>query len=327
MKSGAETKTIIAAGETLQALTPTRIAAAFYPDTAAIETQRALAEILDCSTTTVSNSLKTLSKLPVPIVSKDRSKYTVTPKGETILGLLSQTTKSLGVDLYSVEWDSETDMSELADCLDPLHTSSSPLMFFVLYSIGCRSSVGEQLNLLHAPKQIQKSDIERDVEKQKAATNKQIWYRLDRLDSAGSIEFEGDVITLTKKGEAQLRLFEQVLRSLEHQHSETQQPSRTTESTDEPHTPPIPQHSSQTSVHGNEIVVSLDGDSEAATLAPAYCVDGQPLLSLSSSETLEELAQKISDLGHEIDATQTLELQWTLRTDPSRDSRSRQQKH
>ncbi len=306
-------ETIVSAGKILQSLTPNRLATAFFPDSD-IETQRELASILDCSPTTVSNHLKTLSKLPIPIVVKDGSNYEITPEGRKILALLSETTETFGVDLYNIDWDDESDISAVSECLDPLHTSSSPLIFFVLYSIGCRSSVGTQFNLLYSSKKLKKSDIVADVEQYQTVTSKQVWYRLDQFDTAGSIKFAGQEITLTDKGEEQIRLFEQILKFVKR-HSEISR-----ETTD----PPAESSIADISQSAHEecqtgIVVNLDGDSTAASLNPAYCVDDEPMLTLSSSMTVEELAQKVGILGQELGADQTLDLQWTLQTDQQSD--------
>jgi hypothetical protein len=307
------TKIIAAAGEILQTLTPMRLATLHYYTSDAIETQREIATLLDCTPSAITMYLKALANLPVPILTQEGTTYRLTEQGDEIIGALCGRTNISKAGLESINWQEETAMDQVAASLAPLHSSRGPLLFFVLHSLGVRTSVSDQIDLLNAPESIQVASIVADVEDRQAergesVERQQVRTRLSNLAEAESLTISSQSVTLTEKGQDQARLFERIIRIVEESHANESSTERT-----EPESDPR-NHATQGPSLDEGMIVSFDTDANGPTIVPAYCQqsDGDTVLRLTDSMTIDEFVESAARLRDEYDGDVELELNWTV---------------
>lgn len=297
-----ETTTICEAGEIIRTLTPPRLAT-LSELKQGHETQLEVASALDRSSSLISKHLSALEELPVSIVNK--TDLGITNVGSEIYNQLKKMTKRLGVEFDAV--DLQEDTSEIEYCLSPLFAARGPLLFLVFHSIGVNNSIGKRINLLKQ-EEIQTSSIVSDVERYQqdrgeGVRRKQVRWQLKQLADADSIQFENERISLSEKGEAQLRFFEGVIRTLENESADASlseaSPERVMLSTDDR--------------NESGVAVSLDIESELLSIVPELHLEDEVVM-LSDGITLAEFAEHAARLSEQYDGDSELRLKWMLRS-------------
>jgi DNA-binding MarR family transcriptional regulator len=326
------TQMIVEAGEILQKLTPPRIATLLFGADDEIETQGEIADILGCSPSTISTYYQTLEGLPLSLAAKGRTHYTITDNGEDVLDLLDEMLDHLGVDLVTLNWDEDAS-EQIGECLAPLHGSRNTIPFFVLHSLGTRSTVGERIDRHGTPEPVRIKDIVADVnlrqqDRGKTATRKQVRWMLGRFEDFGGLEFDGkEAVKLTDQGQEQAVLLEELLQLL-------------TDDGDEETTTTSQTHTQQNRATRSDAMIDLAqqlnrtdvselsgrtqyGGSQLPTVVPAYCLASpsdkeageddthSPVFPIPPTTTVDELTEHINRLA-ELDGDVSLELNWAV---------------
>lgn len=214
------TQVLVEAGEILRKLTPPTFISLLLIADDEVDTQTEIAEVIDRTRPTVSKYFNQLSDLPIALATNPGQHYTVTGDGEKIVTLFHDMIDRLGPDLDTLDWNDKNDREKMATFFAPLHNTRSTLPFFILYSIGVRSAVGDRIHYRDPPQPIQIWDVVNDVEPRqemrgKSVTMKQIRQTLWRFEDAGTVEFDGEQIILSEKGLEQAFLLEQLIQLLE----------------------------------------------------------------------------------------------------------------
>lgn len=332
---------IVEAGEILRKLTPSRLATLLFVMDDDIETQTEMADILNLSSSTITTDLQTLANLPLSLVQKSGTQYSITSDGKQVIGYFDRAIGRLGgnLDLDNVNW--VTDTEEIEDRLDPLHNSRSSMPFFVLESVSERSDLSDTQN-------VRVTDIVADVdhwqqERGKSATRKRVRWMLGRFEEAGAIDIN-DQVTLEEKGQEHAKLLGQLIELLEDEQADTSTESPTsslspTQQDATTGTAPTeqstgidnagraePQSEQQRFTTGGKAVADTG---EYLPIVPAYRLSPQsdkgrsrsrgspPVVPLASTTTIAELIDQLTRLGREYGDDTELKLDWTLRTESS----------
>jgi DNA-binding MarR family transcriptional regulator len=216
------TQVLVKAGEILRNLTPPTFTSLLLIADDEMDTQTEIAETIGRTRPTVSKYLNKLKDMPIALARNPGQHYTVTEEGEQIVTLIHDMIDRLRTDSHTIDWSDSEDREKVATFFAPLHNSRSTLPFFILYSIGSRSAVGDRIHYHDPPQPIQIWDVVDDIEvrqekRGKSVTVKQIRQTLWRFDDAGSVEFDGEQIKLSKKGREQAFLLEQLIQMLKEQ--------------------------------------------------------------------------------------------------------------
>ncbi|UPM43172.1 helix-turn-helix domain-containing protein [Halocatena salina] len=213
------TPVIVATGEILRTLTPPTLASLLVMYDTTTEDQAEIAAAIGRTQSTVSSYIRSLASLPVPLIAKRGSRYTVTDAGESIIGLISGMMDRLGCDLHAVEWQEEADKDAVAGMLTPLHDSRSTLPFLLLDSLYERSDLD---GLIGTPQPVWIDDVVSDIdtrrqERGESVTTKQVRQAVQRFNEAEVLSFDGSQIELTEKGQEHVRLFHEITQLLREQ--------------------------------------------------------------------------------------------------------------
>ncbi len=205
------------AGEILQTLTPRTLATLLIVVDEDPQTQGDIAEMIGSARSTVSKYLLSLEELPLPLVMKGRQRYTGTDTGRTMIGLFDGMFDRFGVDLATIDWQTDTDVEQVADCLTPLCDSRTATPIFTLEALRDRSGI---VDLLGTPRSVSVKVIvnnvsQRHSERGESTTTEQVRTILRRFDNADAIEFNGDNCTLTEKGQEHACLLHRIVDLLE----------------------------------------------------------------------------------------------------------------
>lgn len=343
------------ASEILRTVNPPTIAILFFLADDTAYTQKEIAEGIEYSRTTVSQSQQSLEALPLSLATKQGSRYKITSAGETILGYYTGMARQLNFDLDTVDWQSDETREQVKTVLTPLYDSRSTMPFFVLESIGARA-VGDPINRLATPQRVSIEDVIQDVtarqrERDERVTSKQIRQVVRRFDDRDAVEFDGDYITLKEKGQEHAYLLEQVVQLIEDQAS-TARDEREESAATVSETPPQPDTSpaDQTEVggrtrgsenianqiqphgfHGKRASVDDRQKTDGHECAvPVYCLRpdvDERMHNTSSSEkhptpavpfielTVGELIERAQQLAQEYDMDTQLEPYWMIRAE------------
>lgn len=318
-------------------------------------TQKEIADVIGCERATVSQYLRSMKELPLPLVVKQGQRYTTTEAGEAVLSHLKRMFDRLGDNINTIDWKNEAATEEIAAWLTPFGNARSTPPFLLLYSIGTRSAFGERIERHGTPRPASLEDVVQDVtsrqeERGGRSTRKQVQELLRRFDDAGTVEYDGQEITLTKKGHEQANFLEQLIQILEKE-SEIGDNGEAGERVGPPQSSPAdssyadrgntqmsPERSSRERYEMDNIAQQTDprgffdsgrasidileeADHEVPAIIPAYClraiVDDEseptpvyPFTTLS----LNELADQIRQLAGEYDGEIKFEPYWTLQT-------------
>lgn len=326
---------VVEAAEILQKLTSSRLATLLFISDGEIETQTEMADILDISTSTITTHLQKLENLPMSLVVRQRQ-YEITPAGERVIGLLVRMFNRLGKDLRDVDWGDPTDREHIGNLLAPLPSSRSIVPFLVLYSVSQHSSVDGQISIFAPSKSVRVKDVVTDVksrqeERGETATRKQVRSMLGRFEEAGAIEFDDQDVILTDKGKEHAKLLEQFIELIED--------SRATDSSES--TGLDPSASTNNTEQGDQQLglkgfytdgLEDDTHSSEPTIVPAYCVSSadesiegtqsqlSPVLPLTPTTSVEELADQIHRIGRKYGDDVQLKLYWTELSDAASDA-------
>lgn len=339
--------TIVEAGEILQKLTPARLATLLFVTDDEIETQTEMADSLDISSSTITTYLQTFANLPVPLTVRG-NQYTITSAGDTVIGFLARMTNRLGVDLRDIDWEDETNREQIGELLAPIHTTQTIVPFFILYSIGQRSTVEGRIGIFAPSQSVRVKDIVSDVdywqeERGKTATRKQVRSILGRFEDFEGIEIDGKEVMLKDKGKEQAKLLEQLIELIEDSQA-TEASETPSSSTQQDSTPMNTRPATATATDSTGISPQLGlqrfyrqesvGDSEElSTIVPAYGLSAatseregysqpQAVLPLMPTVTVAELSDQLNRIGREHGDDTQLELVWTelmMDTDPNVD--------
>jgi hypothetical protein len=301
-----EAKSITEAGEIIQHLTAPRLATlAVLED--GYDTQLEMADALGCSSSLVSKHLTTFANLPTPILDKPDNTFTAV--GAEIFGEVDSLLHRLGVSLDSIDWQDETEMAEVEQCLAPLPAARGPLSFLVFYSIGVSNSVGGRIDLLNQ-EPVSLSTVVSDVRARRqrrgeTTERKHVRRHLTTLADAGSITFEDATIILTEKGKAQARFVEQIIQAVGNAHGDdlsVREPSTVEEQ-------------SVTSVPDKDdgIPLTIDTATDKMSLVPEYRFGDESAVALSSTITVGEFVEQAVRLREEYDEDTSLNLTWMVR--------------
>lgn len=343
------------ASEILRTVNPPTIATLFFLVDDTVYTQKEIADGIEYSRTTVSQSQQSLEALPLSLATKQGSRYKITSAGETILGYYTGMARQLNLDLDTVDWQSDETREQVKTVLTPLYDSRSTMPFFVLESLGARA-VGDQINRLATPQRVSIEDVIQDVtarqrERDERVTSKQIRQVVRRFGDRDAVEFDGDYIVLKEKGQEHAYLLEQVVQLIEDQAS-TARDEREESAATVSETPPQPDTSpaDQTAVDGrtrrsgniaNQIQphgfhgkrASVDDRQETdehECAVPVYCLRpdvDERMSSTSSSEkhptpavpftplTVGELTERAQQLAQEYDMDTQLEPYWMIQAE------------
>lgn len=323
---GTPTQLIVEAGEILQNLTPPRIATLLFGSADEIDTQAEIADIIGCSPSTISTYYQKLEDLPLSLAAKERTHYSVTESGEDVLDLLDEMLDHLNVDLTTLDWDDDAS-EQIGDCLAPLHGSRNAVPFFVLHSLGTRSTVGDRIDRHGTPQSVRIKDIVADVnsrqqDRGETATRKQIRWMLGRFEDFGGLEFDGkEAVKLIDQGQEQAVLLENLLQLLEDDSADSSE--ETTSSQTQQNRAVKSKSLTDYTQQFNRRDVSdhsgrSQGKSQLPTVVPAYCLssagdeDSQPVLPIPPTTTVEDLTEHITRLA-KLDGDTSLELHWAVR--------------
>lgn len=273
-------------GAILRSLTPPRIATLLLIREG-IETQREIAKRLDRAPPTISNYIETLEDLPTPLVSKEGHNCCTTSEGNQVASaVLRCTTNYLGTDMQSALWEGKAtcQLSQLDECLSPLHTFRSDPPFFILYALAIEGSSGWMADFSSEPVSV--DNIVSAVKEwlDDSITRKQIRSRLRRFEDATTVEIDGQEATLTEKGLEQCRLLDQVMQLFVD--------GDNTENGIE----------DDCSIENKRNIIYSD------SYTAMYCTGEKPVLSLPSSLTVGELVRLAANVGHEHDDDMDLDL-------------------
>lgn len=270
------------AGAILRALTPPRIATLLIVKEG-VETQRQIAKRLDRAPPTISNYIETLEDLPTPLVKKDGHNYWTTSDGNQVASaILRFSTNSLGVDMQSESWD-QHHLSQLGECLSPLHTFRSDPPFFVLYALGVKGSSGWMADPRPEPVAIDTVVMTVKDWLDDSIMQKKIRSYLKKFEEAMTIKIDDGEVTLTKRGLKQCQLLDQVMQLFASEQTKNST-NRDLPTEDE-----------------REIVSS---DSHTVM----YCAEEGPVLSLPPSITVGEFVKIAVNFGRKHDDDTNLDL-------------------
>ncbi len=272
-------------GAILRSLTPPRIATLLFIREG-IETQRQIAKRLDRAPPTISNYIETLEGLPTPLVSKEGHNCCTTSDGNQVASaILRFTINYLGTDMQSVSWEEKAShrLSQLDECLSPLHTLRSDPPFFILYALAIEGSSGWMADFNSEPVSIENivSAVKEWLDE--SITRKQIRSQLRRFEDATTVEIDSQEAILTEKGLEQCRLLDQVMQLFID--------GDTTGN-----------NGDDCSIEDEQNII----DSESYTAR--YCTEEGPVLSLPASLTVGELVRLAANVGHEHDDDTDLDL-------------------
>jgi hypothetical protein len=334
---------IVEAGEILQKLKPPRLATLLFVTDDEIETQLQMANILDVSSSTITTHLQKLENLPISLVIRGQE-YNITPAGDTVLGYFALMMNRLGENLRDIDWADESDRERIGDLLSPLHNSRTIVPFFVLASIGQRSTVEGRIGVFAPSQPVKVKDIVSDVkhwqeERGETATKKQVRWLLGRFEEAGTIKFTDEdetEVKLEEEGIEHAKLLEQVIELIEDDRKDSEESSRETSSSftqqDIPST--RPETTEQAPDAGRSVgpQLGLEGfyedkqkivSAENPTIVPAYGVSSltdderrsqsqsSPVLAFAPSTTVGDLRHQLDQIGREYGDDAPLSLVWT----------------
>ncbi len=301
---------IIKAGEITQSFKPKRLASLAFVEDNTLETQREIATALDCSPPTVSNHLKMYAELPIPIIN--RSGPSITPAGHQLIGYLNDYMAELGTDFDTIDWKNPDDLATINECLVPLHNSRGPLLSLVIYSIGVRNSAGKTLDLLHAPEPVRISPVVNDVKniqqkRGETASREQIRWRLTNLENAGCITVSDKTISITDKGEAQVRLFEHILGLLEHDSEDG-----------DPYIESQPNHAASSNSISIDDGIPINFEVKSnASFVPEYQLADNVSIALKETMTVDEFVEIAAQLRRQYHGNEQMQLRWLIQEQES----------
>lgn len=334
------TSVLVEGGDIMRTLSLARITTLYYIDRNERYTQKAIADVIDCSRSSVSQYLQSMQMLPVALVTKQGQHYTITEAGEKVLSHVSKMFNRLGIDIQAIDW--EDDVENIVDCLTPFNNARSTAPILLLYSIGSRGALGNRIELLGTPQSVHLEDVIQDVktrqqERSESITRKRVQHLLRRFGEANTIEQDGHDITLTEKGHEQANLLEQLIQIVENQTEPDPEVDTGVES------PSFPSSEALSRGHQVDNIAQQDdprgflddarSTAQATThdmpdIVPVYCLrsaqadstdsdtqsDPRPLFPFTSL-TLSELATHVGKLMGEYDGDVELEPYWALRTE------------
>lgn len=339
------TDALTQAGEILQTLTPRTLGTLLIVVDEDPQTQGEIAERIGSARSTVSKYLLSLEELPLPLVRKGRQRYTGTDAGRTVLGLFDAMADRLGVDLEAIDWQTDAEVAQVANCLTPLCDSRSTTPIFVLEAVRSRSGI---VDLLGTPRTVSVGEIvdavvRRHSERGEHSTAEQVRTILRRFDEATAVEFDGEECTLTEKGQEHACLLHRIVGlltdSAEQQGAHDAQPEDN-QSDDAARTSPQPSSAPTASTVTGRVANQLDPrqftggstlstaasstDQQTPTIIPAYWVvsdteerteltetESTPVLPLTTMTT-GELAERATQLHEEYGTDGTVVPYWTL---------------
>ncbi|MFC6965181.1 hypothetical protein ACFQL7_27930 [Halocatena marina] len=349
-KNGTESRSttaLVAAGEILRTLNPPTLAALLFVLEDNTRTQAEMADTIGCSRSSMSKYLQSLSNSPLALVRKQQGRrYTVTEVGKKTVGMVGDMLDRLKLDLQTISWESDTDREKMASQLAPLYGSRSSRTFFALDSLRVRSGgVGQTTS-----NRVWIEDVIHDVdvflqERDESATSEQIRHTLRRFDNNSSVEFDGEYITLTKKGKAHAKLLDQLAVLIEGQYDsdittgeESDQASlsgnsSTNSNIDQSKADNIAQQLTPRGFSGGSqrTIDSPDANtpSKQLSIVPAYCLKATgdegakeksnpqsqpfPILPLTTM-TIAELTNAVNRLKQQYNEEAKVEPYWALQT-------------
>jgi Mn-dependent DtxR family transcriptional regulator len=329
------TAVLVKAGEILRKLAPSTLAALFFVLEDNTRTQAEMADMIGVSRSSMSKYLRTLSDLPLTLITKQRGRrYTVTDEGKKVISLIEEMVDTPNLELRSVDWENESDREQVATRLAPLHGSRSDRTFFVLDALRLRSG---SVNPYTSPSRVWIEDIVHDVDARgENATTERVRQTLRRYDEAGAIEFDGEYVKLTDEGQEQAQLLDQLANRIEQQgDQDTADRQLATDPVDDrSETDNISGQMRRRGFHGGGQRAAEAGPSasslhELPSIVPAYCLtstthetingsqtqsDPLPVLPLEAM-TIGELTDAVTRLNHEYDEDAHIEPYWTLQTE------------
>lgn len=339
---------LVEASEVLRSLNPSLIASFLYLIEDTDYTQAEIGNRIGYSGTTVSQCFQSLEAAPLQLATKHGQRYEVTTAGEALIGHLNGMADRLGVELQSLDWQSDTAHDQVTTVLTPLYDSRGTIPFFVLNSINARSVEGDRTDRRDTPQQVWVGDVIQDVksrqqERGERTTSSQIYQVIYRFDDKGAIELEGDRITLTEKGQEHAALLERVVELIEEQSSvgDDRKASHTAARWDDTDADwPVSRERKDESDSlinqtrpqrflGNRVSMDNRGVGDRPSVVPVYCLrpEGDESDESSSNEdvspvlpfaplTIGELTDRIRELGQEYDMDTELEPYWMVRMGP-----------
>lgn len=222
--TGDSTQALSKAADVLRSLNPSTVGSLLFLIDDEDYGQGEVADKIGYSRSSVSKAYKSLDESFLQLATKRGNTYEITSAGKTFIGHLSEMAERLGVDLHSLDWQSEHTHEKVASLLAPLCDSRDLLPFFVFDSIATRSAVGEQINRqnLRTPQQVQVEIVMEDVdvrqqERSEHVTSTQIRKILHRFEEQGTIEISDNQILLAEKGKEHALLLNQVVQLIEKQ--------------------------------------------------------------------------------------------------------------
>jgi Mn-dependent DtxR family transcriptional regulator len=323
---------IVEAGEILQKLTPARLATLLFVSNDEIETQSEIADILDVSSSTITTYLQTFAKLSMPLAARE-NQYTITSRGSSVIGFIARMSNRLGEGWRDIDWENEDEREQIGEFLSPLNATQTMTPFFILYSLGQRSTVDGQIGIFAPSQAVPVRDIVSDVEKWqeergKTATRKQVRSVLGRFEDFGVVEIDGEEVALEEKGKEQAKLLEQLIELIEKPR-DTEAPSATQQ--DCPPMDTQPTTATATGDHSPQLGLEefYEGEeidtADNPTIVPAYGVSSPNeqsslVLPLTPTMTAEELDNQTARIRREYGDNAQLELFWTALSSESEET-------
>jgi Mn-dependent DtxR family transcriptional regulator len=223
--TGDSTQALSKAADVLRSLNPSTVGSLLFLIDDEDYGQGEVADKIGYSRSSVSKAYKSLDESFLQLATKRGNTYEITSAGKTFIGHLSEMAERLGVDLHSLDWQSEHTHEKVASLLAPLCDSRDLLPFFVFNSIVTRSAVGEQINRqnLRPPQQVRVEVVMEDVdvrqqERGEHVTSTQIRKILHRFEEQGTIGIsDNNRILLAEKGKEHALLLNHVVQLIEEQ--------------------------------------------------------------------------------------------------------------
>lgn len=302
-----QTQHIVKAGEILQTLKPSVIGTLQFVRNDTFETQAEIATALDCSSSTVTTYLQSLANIPLPLVTKQGTQYSVTDAGNSVIDLLDRMLRGFDVRLNSIDWETSEEQEQLETLLEPLHNSRSAIPFFLIDAIGSHRSGDDAPDLPVGP--IVADVKAREEDRGQSTTRKQVRWTLGRFDDADVIDLEDNAgeFSVTEKGCEHVWLLNQFTELVA---------DRTTGSIVEPSGGA---RSVSDASHGIPDMhpperQQIDTDQ---TITPTYCLGFEddlpdPVMPLPPTTTVDDLLEQLQDIKREQGGDTALELHWAL---------------
>lgn len=214
------TPILLTTSKVLRAITPTSLASLMLLESGQATTQTAIADAIGRDQSTISSCFQSLrlDDSSVSLVEKVGSSYTLTPFGERVLDYVSNP-QHLGIELETVELESETGKERIASHLAPLYGSRSVIPFLLLTSLAARHDIRRTRKTSQAvPLAKVLLDVDNRLQKINRTTSQRKLRQItERFVEREAITADDDHLRLTEKGQRQAELLNRVAKVVSSQ--------------------------------------------------------------------------------------------------------------